>query len=73
MSTDLSKEVYMYMTPRCGMCGEEGVVVVPYVGFLEWHFGKLIQDALPELDLETREQMISGLHPKCWDEMTGGQ
>lgn len=72
MSTDLSKEVYMYMTPRCGMCGEEGVVVVPYVGFLEWHFGKLIQDALPDLDLPTREQMISGLHPKCWNEMTGG-
>jgi hypothetical protein len=55
------------------MCGEEGVVVVPYVGFLEWHFGKLIQDALPDLDLATREQMISGLHPKCWNEMTGGQ
>jgi hypothetical protein len=73
MSTDLSKEMYMVRTPLCGICGEEGVVTVPYLGFLEWNFGKLVQDAFPDLDLATREQMISGTHPKCWDEMTGGQ
>jgi hypothetical protein len=73
MSTDLSKETYMVETPRCGMCGKQGVVEVPAVGFLEWNFGKHIQDAFPDLDIAIREQMISGTHPKCWDEMTGGQ
>jgi len=73
MSIDLSKETYMVTTPTCGMCGEQGVVEVPAVGVLEWNFGKHIQDAFPDLDIAIREQLISGTHPKCWDEMTGGQ
>jgi len=26
----------------------------------------------PDLDLGLREQMITGTHPKCWDEVYGG-
>lgn len=73
MSIDLSKETYMVTTPTCGICGEQGVVEVPAMGFLEWNFGKLVQEAFPDLDISLREQMISGTHPKCWLEMTGGQ
>ena len=29
----------------------------------------LAQQAFPELPTEIREQLISGTHPKCWDEM----
>ena len=72
MSTDLSKETYMVNTPTCGMCGEQGVVEVPAVGFLEWNFGKLAQEAFPDLNVALREQIISGTHPKCWEQMTGG-
>ena len=72
MSTDLSKETYMVNTPTCGMCGEQGVVEVPAIGFLEWNFGKLAQEAFPDLNVALREQIISGTHPKCWEQMTGG-
>jgi hypothetical protein len=54
------------------MCGLEGAVEVPAVGFLQWNFGMLAQEAFPNLDIALREQIISGTHPKCWDEMTGG-
>jgi hypothetical protein len=73
MSIDISKETYVLETPSCGMCGKQGVVEVPAVGFLEWNLGKHVQDAFPDLDIAIREQIISGTHPKCWDEMTGGQ
>jgi hypothetical protein len=32
-----------------------------------WRQGALIQNAFPELPLEIREMMISGMCPKCWD------
>lgn len=73
MAIDLSNETYMVETPICGMCGEGGVVEVPAVGFLQWNFGMLVQEAFPDLDVSIREQMISGTHPKCWNAMTGGQ
>jgi hypothetical protein len=34
--------------------------------------GYLIQDAFPDLDLESREQLISGTHSECWDKMMKG-
>jgi hypothetical protein len=73
MSIDLSKETYVVTTPVCGMCGEQGTVEVPAIGFLEWNFGKLVQEAFPNVDVSIREQLISGTHPKCWNVMTGGQ
>jgi hypothetical protein len=31
--------------------------------------GAYVQDAFPYLSAPEREQLISGTHPKCWDEM----
>ena len=31
--------------------------------------GWLVQDAFPFLAMELREQITSGTHPKCWEEM----
>lgn len=31
--------------------------------------GEYAQVAFPELDKALREQIISGTHPKCWEEM----
>ena len=29
----------------------------------------LIQHAFPEMPMETRELLISGTHPECWDSL----
>ena len=33
--------------------------------------GAYIQDALPELDADKREQLITGTCPSCWTRMFG--
>lgn len=57
-------------TKRCMFCGKDGNVEVT----LE-HYEMLvepdrphIQDIMPEVPAEIREQIISGTHPACWDE-----
>jgi hypothetical protein len=67
---DVKDSTHLVRTPTCGICKQDGVVEVPSIGFLQWNFGMLIQDALPDLDIALREQMMSGTHPKCWEIMT---
>lgn len=59
-------------TPRCGMCGKTGAVEVSAEGYLARTNGALIQDAFPDLDKALREQIVSGTHPKCWEQMVAG-
>jgi len=56
-------------TPQCFHCKEYGEIVVDAEGFYKWTEGYLIQDAFPDLNIEIREQLVSGTHPECWDEM----
>ena len=57
-------------TPKCMVCGKFGEVEVDSVGHYRWkHQGVLIQLALPNLSTELREQLKTGTHPACWDEM----
>jgi hypothetical protein len=67
----LETETYIVETQMCGMCGKNGAVEVPAVGFLQWNFGMLVQEAFPDLALDVREQLISGTHPECWKQMVG--
>lgn len=61
-------------TPMCIICLEDGVVRdLPIKQVVAWKKGQLIQDAFPELDAGTREQLITGIHSDCFDEMTGGE
>jgi len=54
-------------TRPCGFCGKPGVVSVPQAGFFAWaKDGVLIQDAMPDIPKERREQLISGTCPDCW-------
>jgi hypothetical protein len=64
------ESTHIVSTPKCGICGEQGTVEVPSVGFLQWNFGMLIQEAFPELDRSLREQLKTGIHPQCWEIMT---
>ena len=56
-------------TRRCFHCGEHGYLELPTEGVARYEAGALIQNAFPELSAPLREQIISGTHPKCWDEM----
>lgn len=58
-------------TRRCIHCGQRGTLKLPNAGIEAFEGGALIQDAFPNLDRQLREQIISGTHPKCWDEMFG--
>ena len=53
----------------CVKCKNIQEVNVDFEGFRAWQSGKLIQEALPELDTDLRELLISGICPKCWDAM----
>lgn len=56
-------------TRRCFHCGEHGYLELPNEGIVKYEAGALIQNAFPDLPRELREQIISGTHPKCWEEM----
>lgn len=51
----------------CICCGIKKVYHLRLDRVLAWRSGMLIQDAFPELSAEDREFLISGLCPKCWN------
>jgi hypothetical protein len=55
----------------CPMCRESRTLEVPADGFERWQSGELIQNAMPELSADDREQLISGTCGKCWTELFG--
>ena len=69
----VEETTYIVETPKCFNCGENGLVEVPMKGFLIRQLGGLIQEAYPDLDKALREQMISGTHPKCWQNLFTGE
>lgn len=57
------------VTKTCTWCGNAAVVEVDEVGYVKWKAGEFVQRAFPDMDIPTREMLISGTHPKCWDDM----
>ena len=54
----------------CKKCNEVNEIDVDFEKFIAWRSSKmLIQEAFPELDADQRELLISGICPKCWDEL----
>lgn len=62
-------EMFKAHTGSCIYCGKDGVVEVPLDEFTAWVGGKFIQDAMPSLSAEQREQILTGTHAECWDKM----
>lgn len=57
-------------TPVCFHCRKTGTVTVSAEAYESWREGLgPIQQFMPEMPMELREQLISGTHPECWDEM----
>lgn len=55
-------------TIRCFVCGKGGIVYdVPESGYKKWKAGAFIQDALPMLSADLREQLLTGTHGRCFD------
>ena len=62
------------VTQACRMCGMQAVVDgVDALGFVRWsEFGEPIQDAMPDLDSDQRELLMTGTHAHCWERMWEG-
>ena len=51
---------------NCVFCGKAHSVLADAEGFYKWsECGELIQRAMPTLSATEREQLISGICPKC--------
>jgi hypothetical protein len=57
------------VTPKCSVCGQYGVLNVEYDAWEKWRNGTLMQKAFPDMPRELREQLMSGIHPACWQKM----
>ena len=55
----------------CPFCGAEHSVEVDSTQFEAWKNGELIQNVMPDLTPTEREQLISGLCPKCQAKVFG--
>ena len=54
-----------------GLAGNTTDVEVVASGLDRWQAGELIQDAFPDIPIDIREMMVSGMHPECWETMFG--
>ena len=61
----------MIYIDNCKFCQALVRVALPTAGFYNWQKGALIQNAMPEVSTDTREFLISGICPKCWERMFG--
>ena len=74
MNRDVLDDIVTVPTNRCFMCGEEGTVDVIRKDWHEYMWDmprKSVQEYFPYLDASMREQIISGSHPKCFEELFG--
>ena len=58
---------------RCPMCGKINTVEITESQWWRWQMGEHIQNVAPELSPDEREMLISGICPKCWDNMFGAE
>lgn len=59
----------VYVGRYCPFCGEYHEVLVSEADYAAWQGGELVQNAFPYLSADEREILISGICPKCWDNM----
>ena len=57
----------------CHHCETYSEIELDEKRYLEWQNGELIQRVFPEMSADEREILISGTHPKCWNEMFGDE
>lgn len=55
----------------CNFCGETNVISANPKDIKKWQNGALIQDAIPYLNRNQRELLISGMCGKCFETLLG--
>ena len=65
-------DVVWYSTKDCCVCGEHDTLLLQLSDITAWHAGVFVQDAFPRLSAAKREQLVSGIHPDCWDRHVKG-
>ena len=55
----------------CPFCGADHSVIVDFNEYSAWQAGELIQRAMPTASATEREQLISGICPKCQEGIFG--
>ncbi len=61
--------MYTTLTETCRTCGSQESIRVQTKDLAAWKNGEVIQEAMPYLDADQREMMISNTCSKCWDEL----
>lgn len=62
-----TKEETVVVETFCILCHTGDRVEVPRAGYEAWQAGEFIQNALPTLSADEREQLVSGSHGSCFD------
>lgn len=67
----MAKRMMTVATKRCSLCNKVGAVTVDADEVAAWAGGRgpFIQVAMPTTPPEIREQILTGTHPACWNEM----
>jgi len=70
--------MFAVSTKECIHCRQTGTVMVEPEKYIEFtqtpkHLRRLIQDIFPEHSRGQREQLLTGVHPECFDEMFQGE
>lgn len=61
----------IYATRKCPVCLKGGTITVDENELLTYLRGEYVQTAFKSLTIPLREQIISGVHPECWQELWG--
>lgn len=72
VSTD-NEELVEFTTPACNFCGQSGTVMLFPSELKAYAGGAKVQEAMGRLNVDDREQFISGTHAECWNEMFGDE
>ena len=57
------------LTETCRTCGSQEAITVENKDLAAWKNGMVIQEAMPYLDDDQREMMISHNSSDCWDKL----
>ena len=64
-----ASKAYVAVHTTCIVCGEQFVTHMDKPRFERWQNGEHIQDVFPELSVDERELLISGICGNCFNEM----
>ena len=67
----IMKHMNTTLNVKCRHCNVRQEIQVNYADLQAWKSGRLIQDAMPYLDADAREFLISQTCTVCFDKMCG--